>query len=63
VVQAEEGFFGDGCVQLQAGAGVGDVLQVGQQMALPPGLIGPVDVNEVGAQHARFRATLLHTSP
>jgi len=60
VVDQQQGLFGHGHVHLQAGAGNRDILQVRQGGMASPGLVRPVDIQQICAEQPRFSAPFLH---
>lgn len=50
-------------VQLDAGSRKGDVLQIGHSPAAASGFILPPDIDQVGAEHSGFGASLNHHYP
>src|SRR5438445_7839089 len=53
---------GNRSIDLDAGAGSGDILKQRSGLPAPPGLVLPANVDEVGTKHPRFGSLTQHMS-
>lgn len=62
IADAELGIERDRMIQLQARSGKRDVFEIRDGPVRTTGFIGPLDVYQIRAKHARLETPVLHTS-